>query len=77
MYLLMPPTPAQQPRPIVHPALPSGTLGISSTLPAHPRDPITNPNQPRHHSDTLFFWVVGKFHCGYMKYVWVRPTIDI
>jgi len=54
-YLLVPPTPAQQPRPITHPALSSGTLGISTNSPAHPKDPITNPNQPRHNGKVLFF----------------------
>ena len=51
--------PAQQ-RP--DPALPSGTLGRLSNLPAHPKDPITNPNQPWHPSSaTVFtvFWLVG------------------
>ena len=44
-----------------YPALPSGTLGRSTTLPAHPRDPITNPGVPRHHGRTLFglFFLAG------------------
>jgi hypothetical protein len=29
------------------PALSSGTLGISNTLPAHPKNPICHPNEPR------------------------------
>jgi len=52
------------------PALPSGTLGKSTTLPAHPKNPITNPNHPRLHGWTLFFtffWVVGKYHYACMK----------
>ena len=30
------------------PALPSGTLGIPTTLPAHLKDEISNPTPPRH-----------------------------
>ena len=30
--------------PPAHPALPSGTLGKPTTLPAYPKDHITNPN---------------------------------
>jgi hypothetical protein len=67
MYLLVPPTPAQQPRPLHYPALSSGTLGISIDLPAYPKDPITHPNQPRHHGNTLFFWVVGFCPYAFMK----------
>jgi hypothetical protein len=62
MYLLVPPTPAQQPRPILllyTPALPSGSLGMSTTLPAHLKNPITNPNHHRHHGRMAFFWLVG------------------
>ena len=32
------------------PALPSGTLGIPTTLPAHPKDEISNPTPPQHPS---------------------------
>jgi len=28
------------------PALPSGTLSISTTLPTHPKNPICHPNEP-------------------------------
>jgi hypothetical protein len=41
--------------PPAHPALPSGTLGMCTTPPAYSEDHITNPNQPRHHGNTLFF----------------------
>ena len=34
------------------PALPSSTLGISNTIPAHPGDPICHPNEP---------WLPGKY----------------
>ena len=55
IYLLASPTRTQQPCPTTHPALPSGTPGISTTPPAHPKDPITNLNQPRHNGKVLFF----------------------
>ena len=45
--LLVPLPPAQHPHPTTHPTLPSGTLGISNTLPTHPKDPICHPNEPR------------------------------
>ena len=35
------------PAPPHTPALPSGTLGISNALPAHPKDVICHPNEPR------------------------------
>ena len=41
--------------PPAHPALPSGTLSMCTTPPAYSEDHITNPNQPRHHGNTLFF----------------------
>ena len=50
-----PQPPPNSPALLYTPALPSGTLGISFILPAHPKDPITNPNQPWHHGDTLFY----------------------
>ena len=50
-----PQPPSNSPTLLYTPALPSGTLGISSTLPAHPKDSITNPNQPQHHGNTLFY----------------------
>jgi hypothetical protein len=67
MYLLMPPTPAQQPRPIIHPRPLIRHPGISTILPAKPKYPITNPNQPRHYGNTFKFWVVGNTRCGLMK----------
>jgi hypothetical protein len=63
-----------------YPALPSGTLGRSVNLPAHAKDPITNPNQPWHPgSTTVFtkFWVVGNWPYAFMKYVGSIPSIDI
>ena len=53
--------------PPAQPALPSGTLGICTTLPAYSKDHITNPNQPRHYGNTFKFWVVGYTRCGLMK----------
>jgi hypothetical protein len=47
IYLLVPPTPAHTPALLHTPALSSGTLGISNTLPAHPKDAICHPNEPR------------------------------
>jgi hypothetical protein len=47
IYLLVSPTPAQKPALLHTPALPSGTLGISNTLPAHPKYDICHPNEPR------------------------------
>ena len=41
--------------PPAHPALPSSTLGMCTILPAQPKYPITNPNQPQHHGNTPFF----------------------
>jgi len=45
--------------PSAHPALPSGTLGISTILPDKSKDPITNPNQPWHNGNTPFFFVLS------------------
>ena len=77
--LLVPPTRPTAPPYLLNPALPSGTLGKSVTLPAHPKNPITDPNHPRLHGRTLFFtlfWVVGK--CLYACMRWVRqlPSTD-
>jgi hypothetical protein len=58
--------------PPAHPALPSGTLGMCTILPAQPKYPITNPDQPRHHGNTPFFWVVGNTRCGLM--IWFRQV---
>ena len=63
--------------PPAHPALSSGTLGIPTTLPAQSEDPITNPNQPRHHGNTPFFWVVGNTRCGFMIWFTQVQGIDI
>jgi hypothetical protein len=49
------PQPAQQSHPIIHPALPSGTLGMLITLPAESKNPITNLKQPRHNGNVPFF----------------------
>jgi len=66
--LPVPPTPAQQPRP---PTLPCPLI----RHPQHTKDPITNPNQPRHHSNTSFFWVVGNTRCGFM--IWFTQVLGI
>ena len=55
------PTPAQQPALLYTPALSSGTPGISTILPAQPKDHITNPNQPRHHGNTSLFLGGGEY----------------
>ena len=50
------------PHPLHHPTLSSGTLGRSITLPTHPKDSISDPNQPRHSGSTLVFsafWLVA------------------
>jgi hypothetical protein len=67
----------RHPRPLVNspallhiPALSSGTLGKSTTLPAHAKNRITDPKHPRLHGRTLFFtffWVVGKYLYACMK----------
>ena len=62
--------------PPAQPALPSGTLGICTTLPAYSKDHITNPNQPRHHGKTPVFWLVGNCGCGLMKWFSQVPGID-
>ena len=44
------------------PTLPSGTLGISTTLSAHPKNPNCYPNEPGSLAYSLVysvFWVVG------------------
>lgn len=64
--------PAYIPTLLHTPALPSGTLGISTTLPANPKDPVGHPNQPRHSGSTLLFedfWVVGNYPYGCMMLV--------
>ena len=63
--------------PPAQPALPSGTLSICTTLPAYSKDHITNPNQPRHHGKTPFFWLVGNTRCGLMIWFTQVPGIDI
>ena len=52
--------------PPAHPALPFGTLGNCTILPAQPKYPITNPNQPWHNGKGPFFGVVGNTWCGLM-----------
>ena len=61
--LPVPPTRPTAPPHLLDPALPSGTLSKAMTLPAHPKDSITNLNHPRLHGRTLFFtffWVDGQ-----------------
>jgi len=71
IYLCPQPLP-NSPAILYAPALPSGTLGKSTTLPAQIKDPITNPNQPRHHGSTRFFWLVGNSRCGLI--IWFRQV---
>jgi len=76
--LLVPPTCPTAPPYIFDPALPSGTLGKSTTLPAYLKNIISNPNQPRHHGITPFtsvFWVVGNTRCGLI--IWFRQVLGI
>ena len=58
------------------PALPSGTLGISNTLPAHPKDPICHPNKPRLHGKypNLHCFLAGGVCPTYIDHVcWAKP----
>ena len=55
--------------PPAQPALPSGTLGMYTTLPTYSKDHITNPNQPRHHGKTPFFLAGGEFR------VWIDDMV--
>ena len=68
--LLVPPTrPTALPY-LLDPALPSGTLGKSITLPADPKDPNIDPNHPRLHGKTPFFTIfgwMGKYPYACMK----------
>jgi hypothetical protein len=47
IYLLVPPTPAQHPRPTTHPRPPIRHPRHINHLPAHPKNPICHPNEPR------------------------------
>src|SRR6266699_4887697 len=58
------------------PALPSGSLGMSTT---HPKDHISHPNQPRlpgKYPRLQVFWVVGFCPYTLMQYVRLSPIID-
>ena len=63
IYLLVPPYPLLNTPALSHtPTLSSGTLGISTTLPAHPKNPICHPNEPQLpgiHPGLLFFFGGG------------------
>src|SRR6266566_2929126 len=59
IYLLVPPTPTQQPHPITHPALPSGTLGRSPNLPAHLKDLFVILTSPGTHGHTPILTFFG------------------
>jgi hypothetical protein len=51
------------------PALPSGTLGRSIILPAHPKDPLVilmRPSSTAALKFPHFFWLVGNTRCGFM-----------
>ena len=67
LCLLVSPAPTQQPALLYTPALLSGTLGISTTLPAYPQDHICKPDLFRQNGKTLFFWLVGNYRCGCIK----------
>ena len=76
--LLVPPICPTAPPYLFDPALPSSTLGKSTSLPAYLKDIISNPNQPRHHGITPFtpfFWVVGNTQCGLI--IWFRQVLSI
>jgi len=70
-YIYCHPQPLLNSPALLHiPALPSGTLGKSTILPAHLKIRISDPNHPRLHGRTLFFtcfWVVGKCLYACMK----------
>jgi hypothetical protein len=55
-----------------HPALPSGTLGMCTILPAQPKDHICDPKQPRQPRQGFFFWLVGNTRCGLM--IWFHKS---
>jgi hypothetical protein len=55
IYLLMSPTPTQQPRPITHPRPPIRHTRHIIHLPAHPKNHIGKPDLSRDHGRTLFF----------------------
>src|SRR6267378_7054717 len=59
-------------------ALPSGTLGKLTNLPAHPKEPITNHHQPWHPGSTtilFYFWLVGNSPYTCIKYVGTIPVL--
>jgi len=57
--------------PLLHyPALLYGTLSIPIDLPAYPKDPITNSNQPWHQGNTLFFLGGGVCPICIYKVTW-------
>ena len=71
--LLVPPTrPTALPY-LFDPALPSSTLGKSTTLPIYLNDIISNPNQPWHHGITPF----TPFFLGGGEYlVWIDHIVQ-
>jgi hypothetical protein len=67
IYLLAPPSSPAAPS---YPALPSGSLGISSILPAHPKNVLVIQMSPGTHGSMVvfaFFWVVGFVPYAFMK----------
>ena len=55
IYLLLSPTPAQQPHPIIHPRPPIRHPRQANYPTRLPKVSITNPNQPQHHGRGPFF----------------------
>jgi hypothetical protein len=72
-YLLVPPTRPTAPPYLFDPALLSGTLGKSTTLPAYPKDIISNPNQFRHHGKGPFFLGGGEYPVWIYEVTWGIP----
>jgi hypothetical protein len=78
IYLLAPLPLLNSPALLHAPALPSGTLGISTTLPAHPKNPICHPNEPRLpgiHLVYSVFWVVGLVPYTLIMYSGPNPSL--
>jgi len=76
-FLLVQPPPPNSPN---HPALPSGTLGKSITVPAHLKNPFVILTSPGTHGSTLiltFFWLVGNCPYAFMKYGRSIASIDM
>ena len=81
LYLLAAPTPPPTAPPPLHtPALLSGTLGISNTLPATQKTLLVILTSPGTLANTLIytvFWLVGFCPYTLIMYVGLNPSIDI